>query len=146
MKKLSYLERKHKLFSPDVSDEERIRWGDHYLELDRLNDAVAFYRQARHAPGLERILQKAVDQGDYQLFREAEEGLNLEEKALSSLKQLAKRAEEAGRWYDALKAYERLGHEVGAQRARRAIARLLGHQGAEKAETETEGEDSPSGP
>jgi hypothetical protein len=133
MKKLDYLEKKEILFSPKTPREELIHWGDHFLENNRLHDAVAFYRQARHEEGLERIRQIAVKEGDYQLYCEVLEGMEgVEEDAIrEELSSLAKRAEELGKWHFAQKAYSRIRDNVGVKRAQKAIMSIMGIEGSE---------------
>ena len=127
MKWPNFLERKQILFSPKTLREEAIRWGDRYMELQRLHDAVAFYGRAQHNDGLRLILGMAVESGDFLLFREAVGGMSPPVEEHKPLSRLAERAAELGRWHDARKAYERLGDEKGVRRAMEALAALMGN-------------------
>ncbi len=126
MKRPGFLERKEFLFSSKTRTEELARWGERYLQEDRPHDAVGFFRQARHAHGLRRIQEMAVEQGDFFLFRETLDGMDLSPSDLENLTRLAASAEAHGRWHDAKKAYERLRDQAGLQRVQDALARLPG--------------------
>ena len=125
MKRQFFLDRKERLFSPKTSHEELIRSGDAYLESDRLNDAVAFYRQAGHLEGLNSIRRRAVEDGDVFLFREALDGMETPEVEPDEWRRLARQAESKGRWQDALKAYQQLQDAGGVQRARGVVQRMM---------------------
>lgn len=128
MKWPDFLEKKEKLFSPKTTKEEAGAWGDRYLEANRLHDAVAFYRRAQRTDGLERIRNIAVETGDFQLYEETVPEGDWENR-IQEIKNLARRAEELGRFFDAKRAYERIGDEVGRRRAEGAISALLGRDG-----------------
>ena len=125
MRRQFFLDRKEKLFSPKTPREELIRSGDAYLESDRLNDAVVFYRQAGHLEGLNAIRRRAVEDGDVFLFREALGGMETPEVEPDEWRRLAQQAESRGRWQDALKAYHELQDDDGVQRARGAAQRMI---------------------
>lgn len=133
MKWPSFLERKEKLFSPKTPREELVRWGTQYLEADRVHDAVAFYRQARHQEGLKRILEQAIEEGDAFLYREALDGMDPPDADPKKWARLAQQAESKGRWQDALNAYEQLEDELGCKRVREAIRNMMGGSSPEKA-------------
>jgi tetratricopeptide (TPR) repeat protein len=132
MKWPNFLECKERLFSPKTSREELTRWGDIYLEADRLHDAVAFYRQAKYPDGLNRIRERAIEDGDVLLLREALNGLDSSDAEDQAWTRLAQQAESRGRWQDALKAYEYLQDERGMRRVRREIERMMGTSSPEE--------------
>jgi|YNPNPStandDraft_1061719.scaffolds.fasta_scaffold00440_20 hypothetical protein len=121
MKWPSFLKKKEILFSAKTSREDLIMWGDSFFAGMRLHDALAFYRQAGHAEGVARIRQAAVERGDFFLFREASEAMDPGDANREELAGLARRAEAAGRWHDALKAFEQLQDLEGLSRARAAL-------------------------
>lgn len=125
MKWPKYLQQKEILFSPGTSQEELIRWGDRLFQNDRLHDAVAFYGQAKYPDGLNRVRIKAVEEGDYCLFREALDGMESPEAEPGEWSHLGAQAEASGRWHDALKAYEQLNDARGQKRAKEAIERMM---------------------
>jgi hypothetical protein len=128
-----FLRRKEILFSPKTPEEEAARWGDRYLEARRLHDAAAFYLRARDADGLQRVREAAVATGDLLLFDQAGalgDGTGAPPQELADL---ARRAEELGRWHEARRAYQRLGDQDGVGRASRALEGLAGAAMAEAA-------------
>jgi len=70
MKWPEFLEKKEKLFSPRTTATEARAWGDKYLEAGRFHDAVAFYTKAGYQQGLARVIEMAVEAGDFQLLEE----------------------------------------------------------------------------
>ena len=115
------------MFSPRTTATEARAWGDKYLEAGRFHDAVAFYTKAGYQQGLARVIEMAVEAGDFQLLEEAAGGMG--EELHQEIQRLARRAEQLGRWCDAQRAYAYLGDDLGRRRAREAIEGLLGKRG-----------------
>ncbi len=126
MKWPSFLKKKEILFSAKTPREDLILWGDRFMEEMRLHDALAFYRQAGHREGLARIRETAVERGDFFLFREALDGIDLGGADPEELRLLAQRAEAAGRWQDAKRAFEQLHDPQGIRRAQEGLEALMG--------------------
>lgn len=126
MKWPSFLKKKELLFSTKTAREDLITWGDRFLGEMRFHDALAFYRQAGHPKGVARVRETAIERGDFFLFREALDGLDLSSADPEELGRLAQRAEAAGRWQDARKAFEQLRDPEGIRRAQEKLEVLMG--------------------
>jgi hypothetical protein len=121
----NYLVKKEILFAPETSKEELIRCGDQLLEARCLHDAVSFYAQAGHVDGLKVVRRMAIEEGDFCLFRETLEGVEGQTAEPQAWSRLAEQAEAAGRWHDAIKAYNQCRDEKGLKRAKQGLERIM---------------------
>lgn len=46
-----------------------VQLGTHYLEGGRICDAIDFFEKARHREGLDSLLERCVNDGDFFLYR-----------------------------------------------------------------------------
>ncbi|GEM_PF-1344919 len=136
--------KKELLWSPETPDGKRIEVGEAFARADRLSEALDFFLCARAAENVERVLEKAVEKGDWFLFRRAREflGGSFPERA----KRLAEAAEKQGKYLFALRAFEDVGDEASAEKVRGKLrevfadAPLLLKERVEEAPSEEAGE------
>ena len=58
------------LLNSDRSDPAHcVELGTAYLEEGRISDAIEFFEKARHREGLDRLIERCLDDGDVFLFR-----------------------------------------------------------------------------
>jgi hypothetical protein len=98
-----------------------------------LSDAVDFLAQAKHQAGLNELRTRASAEGDSFLFLKISRLMGEADAPIDLLRQCGENAEAAGKNRYALKAYEKIGFEVGIERIRALIA----NDGDIKAEAES---------
>lgn len=67
-KLLSCLKKRDLLSSDKAEKSEQIKFGERYLQEDRLSDTIDFFEKVQHAEGLIQLKEKCVAEGDYFLF------------------------------------------------------------------------------
>ncbi len=94
--RLSCLEKRDLLNQHAVSVETLMRWGKAFEEEELFHDAVDFYEKAGAAEPLERIRDRALEEGDLFLFRRACRALKVEPET-DQWVELAERARSLGK-------------------------------------------------
>ncbi len=98
------LDKREVIYGDDTTDEELRETGDLYFEENYLVDAIEAYEEADYKEGGEKILEKAVQTGDYFLVQRVDENWpNLVDK--ETWKKAGENAEANGRFTDAIKLY-----------------------------------------
>jgi hypothetical protein len=67
-KLLSCLKKRDLLSSDKAEKSEQIKFGERYLQEDRLSDTIDFFEKVQHVEGLIQLKEKCVAEGDYFLF------------------------------------------------------------------------------
>ena len=75
-KLLDYRLKQKILYIDKTSSETLVRYGDSCMEESALSDALDFYSKAAHLPGLQKIMDLALQNGDTFLFQRAAKALN----------------------------------------------------------------------
>jgi tetratricopeptide (TPR) repeat protein len=70
--------KKRDLLNSDRSDPAHcVELGTAYLEEGRISDAIEFFEKAPHREGLDRLIERCLDDGDVFLFRKVAKILDL---------------------------------------------------------------------
>jgi tetratricopeptide (TPR) repeat protein len=113
--------KKRDLLNSDRSDPAHfVQLGTAYLEEGRVSDAIEFFEKARHREGLNRLLERCLEDGDVFLFRKIAKILDLSSGPDQWIK-LGDRALALGKLHFAGAAYR----EGGAPEKLAQVARLL---------------------
>ena len=113
--------KKRDLLNSDRSDPPHlVQLGTAYLEDGRISDAIDWFEKARHQEGLDRILERCLDDGDVFLFRKVAKILGVSPGPDQWIK-LGDRALSLGKLYFARAAYG----EGGAPEKLAQVERLL---------------------
>lgn len=119
---LSCLEKTDLLNQAAASIETLLHWGRKYEEAGLVFDAVEFYEKANEREALDRLLKNALNEGDAFLFKRVSRALKFEPSREEWL-ELAKKAQELGKYTFAVQAYRQGGEEdMAAQVAHSAAA------------------------
>jgi len=112
---LSCMEKGDLLNKPVASMDALVDWGERYEAMDMDHDATDFYERANDREGLSRLLKKAVESSDVFLFKRLCRllGRNVSREEWLDL---AKRAEDQGKYRFAADAYRQGGDEDSAVR------------------------------
>jgi tetratricopeptide (TPR) repeat protein len=97
-----------------------VQLGTAYLEEGRVSDAIEFFEKARHREGLDRLLERSLEDGDLFLFRKITKILDLSSGPDQWIK-LGDRALALGKLHFARAAYR----EAGAPEKLAQVERLL---------------------
>lgn len=124
---LPYLKKRDILNNPQADPHKLKTLGDTYFSMDLLHDALSFYEKAKDFPGVESIFQKAFEEGDTFLVKQACKILGKNLSRQDWIK-LAKIAEEKGKFFFALEAYREAGEESEAGRLSITTSALLNEQ------------------
>ena len=65
---MSCLKKRDLLSSDKAEKSELTKFGERYLQEDRLSDTIDFFEKAEHVEGLIQLKEKCVAEGDYFLF------------------------------------------------------------------------------
>lgn len=65
---LNCLEKRDLLNDSDVAESTLLTWGQRFEEAEMIHDAVDFYEKANSRENLDRLLRKALEDGDVFLF------------------------------------------------------------------------------
>lgn len=71
-----YREKQHILYIARKPAKDLIAYGDFCMEANRIFDAIEFYQKADHEPGLEKIKDFAIQNGDAMIFQQVMKALN----------------------------------------------------------------------
>lgn len=112
-----YLIKRDLLNEPNAERRKLLEWAGCCLEAGYVHDALEFYKKAGDTSSIEGILEKAMEEGDAFLVKQALDGLKRDLSAEEWLK-LGKRAESLGKFVFAVEAYRKAGAED-------EVARLL---------------------
>lgn len=113
--------KKRDLLNSDRSNPAHfVQVGTAYLEEGRIPDAIEFFEKARHQEGLDRLLQRCLDDGDVFLFRKVAKALGVSPGPDQWI-ELGDRALSLGKLYFARTAYG----EGGAPEKLAQVERLL---------------------
>ena len=104
-------EKKELLWGERSSDEERLSAGNAFFEAERFSEALDFFSRAGDRGSVEKVLNKAVELGDWFLFKSCVSFL--EEERIDELRKLAANARERGKFFFALRACSALGDADG---------------------------------
>jgi len=110
--KLTCLEKRDLLSQSAVAVEELTHLGKCYEEAGLIHDAVDFYEKAHAGEALERVLEKAREEGDVFLFKRLCRVLNCQPEQDEWLS-IAQRAEELGKLSFSAEARREAGVDVG---------------------------------
>lgn len=121
---LPYLKKRDILNDSNADPQQLKKLGDVYFSLDFLHDAMDFYEKAKDLSGVEAILGKALEDGDFFLVKQACKILGRNFSREDWFK-LAKHAEEKGKFFFALEAYREAGAQDDAGRISITTAALL---------------------
>ncbi len=98
--------------------------GSRLEQAGRLCDALDFYNRASHRDGMEKLLGKAVSEGNFFLYRKCLDALG---RAVSKEEaaRLAANAVSKGKHSYAIHAFKAAGDEEGARKAKEALKEAL---------------------
>jgi tetratricopeptide (TPR) repeat protein len=127
-KRLPGCMKKRDLLNSDRSDPAYfVQLGTAYLEEGRISDAIEFFEKAGHREGLDRLLQRCLEDGDLFLYRKIAKILDLSSSPDQWI-ELGDRALSLGKLHFARTAYR----EGGAPEKVAQVARLLSESLREK--------------
>ncbi|MGV8073581.1 MAG: hypothetical protein AB2L11_03320 [Syntrophobacteraceae bacterium] len=107
---LNCLKKRDLLNQSAVSAEVLIRWGHSFEESGMLYDAVNFYEKAKDQEALSRLRTEALNEGNVFLFKRLCH-LTGHEASRDEWAQIARRAEESGKFAFAAEAFHKSGDD-----------------------------------
>ncbi len=122
------MEKQKILYRDNTSLTELIAYGDKYLEVGRISDAIDFYQKANHIKGLEKIKDMTVADGDVMEFQHALKALN-KNASIEEWNRIGKQALELKKYTFAIHAFEKGENSSMAEKTKETI--LEGNRQAE---------------
>ena len=106
----NYQEKQRVLYIKRPSQTDLIAYGDAFLEVGKISDAIEFYQQGNYAEGLEKIKGMALQSGDVMLLQQVVKPLrqSIPDETWNAI---AQRAVELKKYLFALYAFERSNNE-----------------------------------
>ncbi|MCX7816914.1 MAG: hypothetical protein N2317_05345 [Syntrophales bacterium] len=92
-----YREKQKILYTDKGNIDLWIKYGDAFFEAGRVCDALDFYRRADYQPGLKRVMESAIQEGDVMLFQQVLDSLR-REGTKEEWDRIARRAFELGKY------------------------------------------------
>jgi len=120
------IEKRDQIYGDDTTTEQLKDLGDRFLEAGAFTDALEAYLEGDVREGGDRVLDQAVEQGNYFLIQKIDEQWpDLVDEDL--WKRAGTNAEDAGRLIDAVKLYFTGNHTEERKRVEQELEEELGH-------------------
>jgi hypothetical protein len=111
------IEKRDVLHGPETTRDVLVSLGDHYFESGAIHDALSFYVRADHEPGLKRVVDAAIADGQTFLLQRIERSHRFQITP-DVWRHTAESAEAKGKLRYALTGWERAGDEARADAIR----------------------------
>ncbi len=110
VKPVDVISKREVLWGDETPREALIAYGDHFVESEFVHDALSFYMRADHEPGIRKIMDIAVAEGEVFILQRIERSHRIEI-PVDTWRRAAESAERTGKLRYALVGFERAGDE-----------------------------------